>query len=415
MYDVIVIGAGPSGLIAAGRAAELGGKVLIVEKMKNAGRKLLLTGNTRCNITNNSSESVYYKNIHPAGKFLKHAFQSYFSKDIVQLLEKQGVHTKIEQNNRVFPVSNKSKDVLQALLKWLKAMNVQILYKSPVKSLIIAEGRIEGVEIERETKSTLSYSKAVIICTGGMSYPATGSTGDGYRLASQAGHFVEKPFPALVPLSTESHLPSKLQGIALPNVKVALWINGRKSNEIQGEVLFTHYGLSGPAILNISRWVTSEPGKNTVELVIDLIPEKDEQSLDQEIVENLNKYGNRQLENVLKAWLPVRFNEVILHHLSIDGKKPANQVKSNERKMIVRLLKELRFKINGHRGYNEAVITAGGVRTTEIDSKTMESKLVKNLYFAGEVMNLDAYTGGFNLQIAYSTAWLAAESCMKVQ
>ena len=413
-YDVIVVGAGAAGLIAAGRAAELGAKVLLIEKMKSAGRKLLITGKGRCNISNDAHQSTYFKNILPNGKYLKHAFGAFFSKDIVQLLNNQGVETTTERGDRIFPTSNKALDVLNALMNWVKIKQVEIIYSSKVEELLIGNGSINGVRISKNDQSSIIYSKSVIICTGGKSYPATGSTGDGYQLAHQLGHSIEQARPALVPLVTSGKMASDLQGLSLKNVKASVWFNNKKHKEEFGEMLFTHYGLTGPIILTLSRLVVDElMKKNQVTIKIDLKPALDENKLDARLIRDLAANGKKQIENIFKSWLPAKLIPVFLEYLKIDGTKEGHQINSKERRSIMLLMKNLPFDTIDYRGFNEAIITAGGVKTNEIDGKTMQSKKIENLYFAGEVIDLDANTGGYNLQIAYSTAWLAANSCMK--
>lgn len=415
-YDVIVIGAGASGLIAAGRAAELGSKVLLVEKMKSAGRKILITGKGRCNISNNTHQSTYFKNILPNGKYLKHAFGAFFSKDIVKLLNELGVETKTERGDRIFPTSNSASDVLNALLYWVKTKQVDISYSSKAEKLITEDDEIQGVQISKSGHSTTIPAKNVIICTGGKSYPATGSTGDGYQLAEEMGHTIQPVRPALVPLVTSGNMAAELQELRLKNVKASVWVNNKKQKEEFGEMLFAHYGLTGPIILTLSRFVVDELiKKNQVIIQIDLKPALDENKLDARLIRDLDANGKKQIENIFKEWLPSKLIPVFLQHLQIDGKKLGHQINSKERRSIMLLMKNLPFEVIDYRGFKEAIITAGGVNTSEIDGKTMESKLVKNLYFAGEVIDLDANTGGFNLQIAYSTAWLAANSIMKDQ
>lgn len=409
-FDVIVIGAGPAGLLAAGRAAELGGKVLLLEKMKQEGRKLLITGKGRCNITNNSPISEFIKHVYPDGRFLRPAFSGFFSKDIIELLKKHGVEAALNSDGRYFPVSNRSKDVLQALLLWLKGCKVEIRCGCSVQALITEDNTIKGVMANGQKIA----SKHVIMATGGNSYPKTGSNGEGYELARQAGHAIVKIRPALVGLETEGNVAQKLQGLNLKDVKAMVWVNGRKKAEALGEMIFTHYGLSGPIILTLSRSVVSElQDKNKVKVSIDLEPALDDKELDNRLIHDLNKHGNKKHINVFKLWLPASMIPVYADLLNLDTEKECNQVSSKERKKILHLIKILSFEITHHRSFNEAIITSGGISTKEIYPKTMESKVVKGLYFAGEMIDLDAETGGYNLQIAYSTGWLAGESCMR--
>lgn len=413
-FDVIIIGAGAAGIIAAGRAARLGARVLLLEKMKSPGRKILITGKGRCNITHDAPVSAYYKHIYPSGRFLKHAFNAFFTKDIIEILHQQGVKTTTERGNRVFPVSNQSKDVLQALLRWMGTTNIDIHYGVRVAELVVENGLVSGVRATIQEGERVYHAPAVVVCTGGKSYPATGSTGDGYELARQVGHQITPVRPALVPLVTAGDLAGRLQGLGLKNVNAVVWVDGSKAAEAFGELMFAHYGLTGPIILTLSRLVVDAllAGKQ-VEISIDLKPALDDKKLDTRLLRDLNSHGKKQIENMFKQWLPSKLIPVFLEELSIDGKKLCNQIDGNERRSIRQRMKNFRFQITGHPGFKEAIITAGGVPVTEIDSKTMESKLTKGLYFAGELIDLDGETGGFNLQIAFSTAWLAAGSAMK--
>lgn len=409
-FDVIVIGAGPAGLLAAGRAAELGGKVLVLEKMKHEGRKLLITGKGRCNITNDAPISEFIKHVYPNGRFLRNAFSSFFSKDIIKLLEEHGVESTLERGGRYFPASNRSRDVLNALLQWVKNHKVEIRCGYRVEELLVEDNTVIGVKANGK-KFLCNH---VIMATGGKSYPATGSNGEGYELARRVGHSVVKARPALVPLETKGDLAQKLQGLNLKNVKATVWVNGKKRADDFGEMIFSHFGLSGPIILTLSREVVRElQDKNRVEVSIDLKPALDEQKLDTRLIRDLNEHGNKKLLNIFKLWLPASMISVFIELLNIDTEKECNQVSSKERKQILYLMKNLVFKISNYRSFKEAIITSGGINTKEISQKTMESKIVKGLYFAGEMIDLDAETGGYNLQIAYSTGWLAGNSCMK--
>jgi predicted Rossmann fold flavoprotein len=412
-YDIVVVGAGAAGLIAAAHAAELGAKVLLLEKMERAGRKLLITGKGRCNITNDAGMADFFKHIYPNGRFLKHAFSQFFSNDIISLLNNQGVETVVERGGRVFPASNKSADVVQALLNWTIQNGVDILYKCKVEKIIVNNNKVTGVAYTHEGKVKETITNSVILCTGGCSYPATGSNGEGYKLVKALGHKVEPVFPALVPLETEGELAAQLQGLSLKNVNAVVWVNGRKFKEEFGEMLFTHFGLSGPIILTLSRFVVDELRKNNqVEISIDLKPALDEQKLDNRLIRDLNEHGKKKVDNIFREWLPSKLIPAFILLTGVDANKECHQVSAKERKKILLLMKDFRFKVSGYRSFSEAIITAGGIDVNEIDSKTMESKLIKNLYFAGELINLDADTGGYNLQIAFSTAWLAAKSCM---
>jgi hypothetical protein len=411
-FDVIVIGAGPAGLLAAGRAAELGGKVLVLEKMRQEGRKLLITGKGRCNITNDAAITEFIKHVYPDGKFLRTAFSQFFSKDIIELLQKFGVESTLERGGRYFPASNKSLDILQALLTWVKGLGVEISCGQRVEKLMVEDGRVVGVRA-----NGISFaSRNVIVATGGKSYPATGSTGDGYELARQVGHTIQKPIPALVPLETKGSVAQTLQGLNLKNVNAVVWVNGKKAGEAFGEMIFTHFGLSGPIILTLSRIVVDELQQNNkVDITLDLKPALDDQKLDLRLQRDLDEHGKMQLVNIFRNWLPASMIPVFIELLELAPEKACNQVSGKERKKIRHLLKNMPFEVSHYRSFKEAIITAGGVSTKEIASKTMESKLVKGLYFAGEVIDVDAETGGYNLQIAWSTGWLAGNSCMQAK
>ena len=408
-YDVIVVGAGPAGLLAAGRAAELGAKVLVLEKMSGPGRKLLITGKGRCNITNNASISDFITHVYPNGRFLKNAFSQFYSNDIISLLEKYGLESTLERGGRYFPTSNKAADVLKAILKWVNELNVEIRTGYRVEKLIVREKEIHSIQANGQ----IFLTRKLILATGGNSYPATGSNGEGFDLVRKAGHTIEKVRPALVPLITEGDVAQKLQGLNLKNVKAVVWTNGKKTGEEFGEMLFTHFGLSGPIILTLSRMVVDElQKKKKKKITVDLKPALDEQKLDRRLLRDLNEHGKKKIGNIFRYWLPSSMIPVFIEILELDTEKEGHQVSSKERKQIRYLLKNMHFRITGSRSFKEAIITAGGVSTKEISSKTMESKLIAGLYFAGEVIDLDAETGGYNLQIAYSTGWTAGNSCM---
>ena len=406
-FDVIVVGAGPAGLLAAGRAAELGGKVLVLEKMRQEGRKLLITGKGRCNITNDAVIREFISHVYPNGRFLQNAFSQFYSDDIIDLLKRYGVESTLERGGRYFPASNKSADVLKALLQWVHEMKVEIRCGQRVEKLIVENNIITGLQANGQKFLT----KNIILATGGKSYPATGSNGEGYELARRVGHSIEKARPALVPLITAGGVAQKLQGLNLKNVKAVVWVNDKKLGEDFGEMIFTHFGLSGPIILTLSRIVVDElHKKNKVEITIDLKPALDEQKLDKRLIRDLNEYGKKKIGNIFRQWLPASMGPVFLELLEINPEKECHQVSSKERKQIRHLLKNFRFNITDHGSFKEAIITAGGISTKEISPKTMESKLIAGLFFAGEMIDLDAETGGYNLQIAYSTGWVAGNS-----
>jgi predicted Rossmann fold flavoprotein len=407
-FDVIVVGGGPAGLMAAGRAAETGCKVLVLEKMERAGRKLLITGKGRCNITNDAPLADFITHVYPNGRFLRHAFSQFFSGDIINLLKAQGVETILERGGRFFPSSNKSADVLNALLTWVRQLGVEIRCHHRVEKLVLENQSVKGIVVHGK----LIEAKHVILATGGKSYPATGSTGDGYELAGQVGHSVEALRPSLVPLETAGKVARGLQGLSLKNVKAVVWVNGKKAGEDFGEMLFTHFGLSGPIILTLSRLVVNELRKQSkVEITVDLKPALDEKKLDNRLLRDLDEHGRKKIGNIFGNWLPSKMIPVFMELLEIDPDKEGHQISAKERKSIRKLMKSLPFTVTGTRSFREAIITAGGIPTSEISPRTMESKLVQGLFFAGELIDLDGETGGYNLQIAYSTGWLAGDSC----
>lgn len=414
-YDIAVIGAGPAGLIAAGRAAMLGAKVILLEKMEKPARKLRITGKGRCNITSMKSLEDYLKEISPEPRFLRQAFGAFFNQDIIDLLEQNGVATKVERGERVFPLSEKAWDVAEALINWVKGNGVEIYNHSQVEELIIENNTINGVKIIN-SKSGLAEvinCKCTILATGGKSYPATGSTGDGYNFAKIAGHKIENLHPSLVGIETKQVYKSAI-GVDLRNISAILWIDGKKSSSEFGEACFTEYGLDGPIILQLSRLIVeSKLAGKKIEISIDLKPALDQQKLDARLQRDIMELGKKDVKSLLKQLLPSLLIDVFIEILKINPLKPVNQLNGNEKKGLINLLKDFRFEVIGYRGWNEAIVTAGGVSIKEINPKTMESKIVKNLYFSGEVINVDGNTGGYNLQIAFSTGWLAGDSSAK--
>lgn len=412
-YDVIVVGAGAAGLVAAGKAAELGGRVLVLEKMERAARKILISGKGRCNITNSATLDEFLKHIHPESGFLRHAFSRFFSHDIINLLEFNGCPSVVERGGRVFPVSNKAADVVKALVKWGERHRVEIRCGHKVTGLIIENGAVTGLHVHSNSGSRTLHAGSVILCTGGKSYPATGSDGDGYRFAASVGHSIETPRPSLVPLETEGNTAQRMKGLSLKNVRATVRVNGQSASEAFGEMLFTEFGVSGPIILTLSRFVVDALRENNrVELSVDLKPALNETKLDARLTRDLAENGRLRMEAIFRKWLPAQMIPVLLGKTGVNGAMPGHQLSAQDRRKILLLMKDLRFTITGCRPFKEAIVTAGGVVTAEIDAATMESKLIKNLYFAGEMIDLDADTGGYNLQIAFSTGWLAGESCL---
>ena len=398
-YDGIVIGGGPAGMFAAITAAEQGSRVLLLEKNDRLGKKLLITGKGRCNVTNHCDEREVLQNIPRNGRFLFSSMAAYPPEKIMQFFERNGCPLKTERGNRVFPVSDKASSVLDCLKDQLRKKRVTV-QTGKVRSIITADGAAIGVETDKET----IYADWVILATGGASYPTTGSTGDGYAMAAKLGHTVIPAEGSLVPLETAGQDCQDMQGLSLRNVGVKL-LNGKGKVLYKdfGELLFTHFGVSGPTVLSASAHLK---GDGCV-LSLDLKPALDENKLDDRILRDLEMYQNRSMENALTDLLPRSMIPVVLRRLDVDPNLQANSFKKQQRRALVELLKNFIIEISGKRPVAEAIITSGGIKISEIDPKTMESKIVPGLYFAGEIIDCDAYTGGFNLQIAWATAYAA--------
>jgi predicted Rossmann fold flavoprotein len=404
---VIVIGGGPAGLMAAGQAAEMGAETIILEKKDRPGRKLRITGKGRCNLTNVAPLDDFITHFGKNGRFLRQTFNRFFSADLVSFLGELGVGIVTERGGRVFPVDNDARQIADALEEWVKNQGVTIKRKTPVDDLIIESGGIIGVRAVGKKVP----ADAAIIATGGASYPATGSTGDGYRLAESAGHTVIPVRPALVPLETAGDIAPRLQGLSLKNVKARVFIDGRKRHEAFGEMLFTHFGLSGPIILSLSGTIVDALiQKKKVAISIDLKPALNESKLDARLLRDLQAHGKQQYQTLLKGLLPKKLIPVCCDLTDIPPERTAHQVSTAERRRLRSWLKDFRLDVVDHRSFEEAIITAGGVNTREVDPRTMASRLVPGLYFAGEVMDFDGDTGGYNLQAAFSTGWLAGRS-----
>ena len=428
---VIIIGGGPAGMLAAISSAKIGNEVTILEKMNMLGKKLLITGKGRCNITSSIPIDEFVKNIPGNGMFMYSSFNNFNNIDIIQMLEKEGVKTKVERGNRVFPVSDSSKDVQQALIKILKKLNVKVILNAKVEEILVVDEKIEnnkedkvnrivyGVRANIEGKNNTLLADKIILATGGKSYPGTGSTGDGYEIAKKLGHTITKIRPSLVPLtaSKESSLKicKDLQGLSLKNVSIVLkdTTKNKVIYEDFGEMLFTHFGVSGPTILSSSahllryKDVDNLMKNGNIVLEIDLKPALTTEKLDERILRDFSEEKNKEFKNSLDKLLPKKMIPVIIELSGINPDKKVNEITKKERQKLVEILKKLEIKIDGFRPIEEAIITSGGIHIKEINPKTMESKLIKGLYFAGEIIDVDAYTGGFNLQIAYSTGYTA--------
>ncbi len=406
MAKVIVIGGGAAGLLAGIAAAQNGAQATIIEKMRRPGKKMLITGKGRCNITNNCDLQEIIKNIPGNGRFLNSALRRFTNQDIVQLLEDNGLPTKVERGGRVFPVSDKAVDVVDTLVKIFKDYGGRLLLDTKVKSIAAEFGKIKGVVTEDGQRFE---ADAVILAAGGSSYPGTGSDGSGVKLAKAVGHSIVPLKPCLVPLESDSPYIPDLQGLSLRNIEGTVYADGKKIGAEFGEMLFTHFGVSGPIILSLSKCVAEAiaAGAQDIELHIDLKPALDKDKLDARLQRDFVQYSRKQMANGMKDLLPQRLIAPVLDEAFIDEEKFVNQLSRAERQRIVDVLKAFVVPITGTRPLAEAIVTAGGVSLKEIDPKTMESKLVKGLFIAGEVMDIDGYTGGYNLQAAFSTGYAA--------
>jgi len=402
-----IVGAGAAGLMAAGRAASLGKTVIVFEKNSRAGKKILITGKGRCNVTNNCSMEDLMANIPGNGKFLYSSLNKFNNIDVMDFFENYNVPLRTERGNRVFPESDRSNDIAKALIRYAEGNGAKFIYRSPVKEILVDNGCVTGVKLDNNDVYELS---SVILATGGMSYQITGSTGDGYRMAQQLGHTLIPPKPSLVPLETREKWVADAQGLALKNVGLTVYDNkGTKVYRDQGEMLFTHFGVSGPMILSASRHILDCGYAGSV-LVIDLKPALSEEALDLRVQRDFAKYARKQFSNSLGDLLPKSLIPVIIELSGIDREKPVHQITKAERAKLVSLLKCLKLTVSKARPIDEAIVTAGGISTKEINPSTMESKLIKGLYFAGEIIDVDGYTGGFNLTIAFSTGFTAGTS-----
>ena len=407
MSKVIVIGGGPAGMMAAYAASCQGHAVTVLEQNEKLGKKLFITGKGRCNITNAGDMDNLFANVMSNRKFLYSAFYTFDNEQVLSFFENQGLRTKVERGNRVFPLSDHSSDVIAALSRALKSQNVDIRLHTKVQSLLIRDEAACGVVL---SDGKTVEADDVIVATGGISYPSTGSTGDGYRMAEESGHALVECTPSLVPFETKEDWVKDLQGLSLRNVTVSIYHGKKKLYEDFGEMLFTHFGVSGPLVLSASGMIKPVQFKQELCMYIDLKPALDAEQLDKRILREFDAAMNKQFKNVIGSLMPAKMIPVMIRLSGIDPDKKVNEVSREERQHLVQLLKRLPLTINGLRGWNEAIITKGGVSVKDINPSTMESKKVSHLFFCGEVLDLDALTGGYSLQIAWSTGYLAGIS-----
>ena len=407
MKRVVVIGGGAAGLMAAVIAGREGAKVTLLEKMNYVGKKMGITGKGRCNITNACDMSDFIKNTPGNGKFLYGAYERFTNEDLLQLLHDAGLETKVERGGRVFPASDSALDVRNTFMKLMKHYGVDVHLEEPVKKLLIDDGVVTGVVTDKETY----HADAVVIATGGKSYPATGSTGDGYILAAQVGHKITDIRPSLVPIVTEESWVKDLMGLSLRNVELSVVAKNKVQAKMFGEMMFTHFGITGPIVLSLSHTVGKLMRKKnigTIGLDINLKPALSPGKLDKRLQKDFELYSKKQLINGMKDLLPSRLIPLIIELAGIDPQKPINQISKEKRQQIGYMLQHMPLTVKGLRPVEEAIVTAGGISLKEFNPKTMESKLIKGLYGAGEVLDIDAFTGGYNLQAAFSTGYVAA-------
>ncbi|MBQ3512416.1 MAG: NAD(P)/FAD-dependent oxidoreductase [Lachnospiraceae bacterium] len=406
MRKVVVIGGGAAGMMAAYSAAISGKQVDLYEKNEKLGKKIFITGKGRCNITNACSEEEFFEKVVTNPRFLYSSYYGFQNFDMIDFLEKHGVKTKVERGNRVFPVSDHSSDIIDGLHRAMKKQNVKIHLNSEVKRICFQEDKVEGIEL---ADGKIVLADSVIIATGGLSYPSTGSTGDGYRFAKSAEHKVTKLTPALVPFNIREDYVKELQGLSLRNIEISIKKGKKVVYKEFGELLFTHFGVSGPTILSASSYIQKAMGEEELVLSIDLKPALDKEQLSNRLIRDFKRYSNKKFINALGDLFPSKLIPVMVKYSGIPEDKRVNEITKEEREHFADCIKNFSSTIEGLRGYNEAIITKGGVEVKEINPSTMESKKVKGLFFAGEVLDLDAVTGGFNLQIAWSTGYAAGK------
>ena len=409
MGNVVIVGGGAAGMMAAVAAARSGHLVRIYEKNEKLGKKIYITGKGRCNVTNACETEELFAGMVSNPTFLYSGFYGFTSQDMMRFLEENGCPVKVERGNRVFPVSDKSSDVIRAITGQLSRLGVEICLGQEVSGLMARDGQIQGIGLKKGERKV--PADAVIVASGGLSYPSTGSTGDGYEFARSVGHKVTELSPALTPLEVrEQTLVQDLQGLSLKNVRVQIWDGKKIRYEAFGEMLFTHFGVSGPVILSASSYVAKELKKRAMVLTVDLKPALDLEQLDSRILRDFEGMKQKMFKNALGLLLPSKLIPVIVGQSEVPPEKPVNAISRKERRQLAERIKNFRLTLTGLRGYREAIITQGGVSVKEINPKTMESKLIRGLHFAGEVLDLDGVTGGYNLQIAWSTGYLAGRS-----
>ncbi|HBI33821.1 MAG TPA: aminoacetone oxidase family FAD-binding enzyme [Candidatus Moranbacteria bacterium] len=423
-FDVVVIGAGPAGMMAAIRAAQLGARVALVDKKEEPGKKLLMAGNGRCNITQDQDNVVELSNLYKNGRFLLSAFNAFRPGSVQEFFTNNGVPTKVEKNGRVFPASDKAQDVLGVLVNVLKENNITFLYKSHIVDFIMEENNPSEIVASQISRGKISkiklkkrelFPKNVIIAVGGKSYPATGSMGDGYEWAAKMGHKIIEPMPVLVPIKIKEDWVGELQGVSAGSVSIAVYQGGKKKFSNEGDLMFTHYGFSGPLALNMSRDIAklvSQSDEN-IKFILDLKPYLSFEQLDEIILTDFERNADKKLSNCLHDVFSPKLLDFVLRYSGLDLEKHAAKISRKERHILVNLVKNLSVTFDSLFGFEMAMVTSGGVSTREIDSRTMQSKIVPNLYFAGEIIDVDGPTGGYNLQMCWSTGYLAGESAAK--
>lgn len=402
----LIIGGGPAGMIAAVSAADSGDEVVLFEKNEKLGKKLFITGKGRCNVTNACEREKFFENIPQNSKFLYSAFSKFDNNDLMNFIEGLGTPLKIERGERVFPQSDHSSDIIKALKEGLSLRNVEVRLNTSVKKINANDERVLGITLDNGEVVT---GDKVIVCTGGLSYKSTGCTGDGLNWASKLGHRIEPLVPSLVPLTTKDEWVYELQGLSLKNVKLSLFVDGKNKYEEMGEMLFTHFGISGPLSLTASSILAHQRDYKEVYVCIDNKPALSEDEFDKRLIRELNDGNNKEIKNIMKNIYPLKMAGMICELAKVDPYKKCNEVTKEDRQALIKVTKKMKITISGTRDFDEAIITKGGVSLKDVDPRTMESKRIKGLFFAGEVLDLDAFTGGFNLQIAFSTGYAAGD------